>query len=342
MKIPTPLLTAATFLALAILTGCINESSSKVADNSDAQSALPQPPPSDRRVPNLVPEPINQIAPQELTAHKKQSDEPKEKSKEQANDSSNANSGELSNPSDEQNTKDESNDSLPTLQQALDNPVAPNDPVEPEEKVEEVQTIKIPDSWKRLSPKHEIWVDFAAKQVIAAGNICMNAGPLEVFACPRRTKEHESVVSVNALASQIHAALIAIGAEPGHPVKWQEEYQAATGPVIKIDVIWSKDGEQKKRQAQQMVLNVKTGKPMEENWVFGGSATFTDEESGETYYFGDSGELVCLSNFSTATLDVPVKSSDANEGLLYEANTKNIPDFNTKVYLVFKPELPKK
>ena len=38
-------------------------------------------------------------------------------------------------------------------------------------------------------------------------------------------------------------------------------------------------------------------------------------------------------------MDVPVKSSDANEGLMFEANTPNIPEVNTKVYLVFRPEL---
>lgn len=236
---------------------------------------------------------------------------------------------------------DDPDPELPSLAESLQNPAQDELEEQTEDAPPEIQTIDIPATWKRLSPKHEIWVDFAAKQVIAAGNICMTAGPLEMFACPRGTKEHESIVSLNALGSQIHTALLAMDVNPGHPVKWQDEYEAATGPVIHIDVVWSQDGQQKKIKAQQMVLNIKTEQPMIENWVFGGSATFTDE-SGETYYYGDAGELVCLSNFSTATMDVPVKSSDANEGLLFEANTKNIPEMNTKVYLVFKPEIVEK
>jgi hypothetical protein len=232
---------------------------------------------------------------------------------------------------------------LPDLDEVLSRPKEkePEEEQPAEVQTEQVQTIEIPSTWKRLSQQQEIWVDMKNKQVIAAGHICMNAGPLEVFVCPRHTKEHESVISVNALSSQIHAALLAVGAEPGHPVKWDEEYQPASGPVINISVIW-KDEEQNqivKRRGQEMVLNVVTGKVMQQNWVFGGSQVYTDPETGETFYYGDSGELVCLSNFSTATMDVPVKSSDANEGLLFAAHTPQIPDVGTKVYVVFEPVL---
>ena len=175
--------------------------------------------------------------------------------------------------------------------------------------------------------------------MIAGGHICLNAGMLEVFICPRQTKEHESVISVNALSSQVHAALLAVGAEPGHPVKWQDEYEPASGPVIQITLMWRDDdtGQVVKRRGQELVRNIDTGKVMQHDWVFGGSQTYTDPETGETYYYGDSGELVCLSNFSTATMDVPVKSSDANDGLLFEANTPLIPAVGTKVYVVFQP-----
>ncbi len=207
------------------------------------------------------------------------------------------------------------------------------------EVIAEVHTIPIPAEWKRLSEQQEIWVDLKSKEVIAGGHICLDGGMLEVFICPRQTKEHESVISVNALSSQVHAALLAVGAEPGQPVKWQDEYEAASGPVIQITVMWRDDetGQVIKRRGQELVRNIDTGKVMQHDWVFGGSQTYTDPETGETYYYGDSGELVCLSNFSTATMDVPVKSSDANDGLLFEANTPNIPPVGTKIYVVFKP-----
>ncbi len=232
---------------------------------------------------------------------------------------------------------------LPDLEQALaassqrDLERQNGDAAEPQE----VQTIEIPPTWKRLSQQQEVWLDMKNKQVIAGGHICMNAGPLEVFVCPRYTKEHESVVSVNALSSQIHAALLALGAEPGHPVKWEDEYQPAKGPVVEITIMWKDDQENQiiKRRGQEMVRNVVTDKIMQQDWVFGGSQVYTDPESGESFYYGDSGELVCLSNFSTATMDVPVQSSDANDGLLFAANSPRIPPVGTKVYVVFQPQV---
>ena len=227
---------------------------------------------------------------------------------------------------------------LPTLDEVLDQ--NSDTGVDDQENVEEeVHTIEIPKNWTRLFPAHEVWVDMKKKQVIAGGNICLNAGPLEVFVCPRYTKEHESVVSVNALAEQIHAALLAIGAEPGKPVQWIDEYKPASGDVIEVEVMWKQHEELIKRRGQELILNIKTGTTMKHDWVFGGSIVetleATEEHPESSYYLANSGELVCVSNFSTATLDIPVKSSDANEGLLYEANTPNIPDVGTKAYVLF-------
>ena len=64
----------------------------------------------------------------------------------------------------------------------------------------EKQTIEIPATWKRLGKKEEIWIDTKAKEVIIAGIVCLDQGPLEMFICPEGTKEHESVISANALS----------------------------------------------------------------------------------------------------------------------------------------------
>ena len=53
----------------------------------------------------------------------------------------------------------------------------------------------------------------------------------------------------------------------------------------------------------------------------------------------EAGDFICVSNFTTATLDVPIESSQSNEGLLFEANTDRIPELGTPVRLVLKPVL---
>jgi len=201
----------------------------------------------------------------------------------------------------------------------------------------EIQTIEIPGTWKRVGNDEEVWIDFKNKQVIVGGQICVRDGPLELFACPGYTKAHESIIAVNAIAWQIHSGLVALGVDPGEPVQWQPKYRAASGPIIDIHVIW-RDGEKViRRRAQEMVREFETKQMMRHDWVFGGSRIFEHQESGEKYYGADSGDLVCLSNFPEAMLDLPIDSSDANSNLLFEANTENIPELGTKVYVVFEP-----
>ena len=201
----------------------------------------------------------------------------------------------------------------------------------------EVQTIDIPESWTRVGKDYEIWIDKDAKKVIVAGHVVLQAGPLEMFICPRRTKEHESVISVNASSKLVHASLIAIGASPGKPVEWEPRYKPASGPIIDITVSWKEGDKVVSRRGQEMVRNFKTAKALEHDWVFGGSQIYETEETGQVFYYGDAGALACVSNFSTATMDLNIESSKADGNLLFEAFTENIPEVATKVYVEFKP-----
>ena len=198
------------------------------------------------------------------------------------------------------------------------------------------QTVKIEAKWKRLG-ENQIWINHEDKQVMVRGRICLQEGPLEMFACPGATKAHESVIASEAKASEIHASLEALGFPPGKPVQWDPKYTPAEGPLVKILVGWQEGDNFVQVNAREMVKVSGTDKPLEKDWVFAGSQIYHDNVSGEKIYYADSGEMVCLSNFSTAMLDVQIESSDAADGLLFEANKDKIPVPNTKVYMVFIP-----
>ncbi len=169
----------------------------------------------------------------------------------------------------------------------------------------------------------------------------MRQGLLEMFACPKGTKEHESIVSVNAKAYLVHTGLLAIGAHAGRPVQYDPVYQPATGDTIHVEVLWRDEAKHVvRRRAQDMVRQMKTRQPMGHEWVFAGSGFWQDERTGERYYQAEGGELICLSNFSTATLDLTVESSRDNADLLYEAFTENIPPLGTPVRLVLSVAPP--
>jgi hypothetical protein len=190
----------------------------------------------------------------------------------------------------------------------------------------------------KLSQTGAVWLDTKRKAVVVDGQVCLRAGQLEMFACPKGTKEHESIVSLNCQAQEVHAGLLAAGATPGTPVRFDPEYKPATGQIIDIYVLW-KDAEGKKHQvrAQDWIKNTKTGKALEYNWVFAGSGFWKDDETGHEHYKANGGDLVCVSNFTTATLDLPVESSQANADLMFEAFTDRVPPRGTKVRVVFIP-----
>ena len=179
--------------------------------------------------------------------------------------------------------------------------------------------------------------------MVVDGHVCLRDGQLEMFACPKGTKEHESVIALHTKAYLVHAALLAVGAKPGKPATWDPKYEPASGTVIDIHLLWTdKEGKRHRMKAQEWIKHVPTGKPMTHDWVFAGSGFWVDERTGEKHYQAEAGDLVCVSNFSTATLDLPVKSSQENSNLLFVANTDKIPPLQTKVRVVFIPRPPKK
>jgi hypothetical protein len=87
-------------------------------------------------------------------------------------------------------------------------------------------------------------------------------------------------------------------------------------------------------------------KELDVGWVFAGSGFYTDRQTGEKFYQAEGGDLICVANFSTATIDLAVLSSAENAELLYEAYTERIPPVGTPVTIelvpVFEKQPPEK
>jgi hypothetical protein len=199
-----------------------------------------------------------------------------------------------------------------------------------------------PAELTKLSQTGEVWFDKKRKAVVVDGQVSLREGQLEMFACPKGTKEHESVVALNCKADEVHAGLLAAGAKPGKPVSFDPEYKAATGQVIDIYVLWKDEkGEKHQVRAQEWIKDAKKDKAMSHDWVFAGSGFWKDEETGKEHYKANGGDLVCVSNFPTATLDLPIQSSDANDELMFVAYKEHVPARGTKVRVVFIPRVEK-
>jgi hypothetical protein len=209
-----------------------------------------------------------------------------------------------------------------------------------DEKVLPAPKLSAPVGAKKLPKPDEVWVDAKKKQVYVDGYVSLREGYLEMFACLVGTKEHESVVAVRTKAQTVHAALLAIGAKSGTPVEWQPKFKAPTGTEIEVEVRWLDDkGQWKAARAQDWIRNAETKKLMTYPFVFAGSGFWKEPETDKEYYMAESGDFICVSNFATAMLDVPIESSQSNEALSFAANTDKIPALGTPVRLVLTPKL---
>jgi hypothetical protein len=199
-----------------------------------------------------------------------------------------------------------------------------------------------PGNLKRLDPEQRVWIDLVAKQVVLQGEVCKAGYPLEFFAT-YSNRSYEAVLAVNVKPSIVHAGLLAIGATPGHPARFQPEFVPPEGAEVAIQCRW-KDakGKLQSAPAQHWIRNIKTRKELESNWIFGGSMFVTDDATGKKYYQADSGELICVLSLPTAMLDLPMRGYGAIEARQYEAFEEHLPPPGTPVTLLLKPVLASK
>lgn len=78
-------------------------------------------------------------------------------------------------------------------------------------------------------------------------------------------------------------------------------------------------------------------KQMDAHWVFSGSSFYEDEETKQKFYRAEDGDLICVANFGSATIDVATRSGNGSEDLLFEAWTERIPAVDTPVTIELIP-----
>ena len=73
------------------------------------------------------------------------------------------------------------------------------------------------------SDEKAIRIDKEKKVVIVEGKICLDEGPLELFACAEGGKEYESLVAIRGEPWQLHLCLLLLGLKPGGGPRFQRQ-----------------------------------------------------------------------------------------------------------------------
>ncbi|MFN0197522.1 MAG: YdjY domain-containing protein [Planctomycetaceae bacterium] len=113
---------------------------------------------------------------------------------------------------------------------------------------------ELPKGLVPLNKQETVLVDAKGKRLLLKAEVVMREGLLEMLLCLKQTKEHESILSVDAKAYTIHAGLLAIGAEQGTPVRYEPEFKPATGTPVAIYVQWIDDeGNRQRVRGQEWI-----------------------------------------------------------------------------------------
>ena len=185
-----------------------------------------------------------------------------------------------------------------------------------------------------------ITLDREARTVDIAAKVCLREAEfLEQFACSPDTREHESILVLNAQPSMIHTGMLLLGLEPGSPLTWVEEGDrvrtiAPRGPEVQVFIVTTDDeGEETVVPANTWVKDQKTDEPMVGNtWLFAGSKFV--EVNGEEMYVADAyGTAISLVSFGDDLLARAGDLTDQNDshGKVWGTNTEVIPAVGTEV-----------
>jgi hypothetical protein len=184
------------------------------------------------------------------------------------------------------------------------------------------------------------------RRVVIDATVCNRECQLELLLTGGlNQKKHEAILAADADASKIHAALLLAGAENGKPVNFLVDPPTPpSGTTIKITLEWKdKQGKLHQAPAQHWIKNAKTKKELKNDWVFAGSRVFNDPDGKRPpLYMANYGNLICLSNFDDAMLDVPVLSTKDNDDLVFQTWTERIPPVDTPVRVILEPMIQKK
>lgn len=191
------------------------------------------------------------------------------------------------------------------------------------------------------------------------GSVCLHRGELELVACTKGTKEHESILAIQAKPMHVHAALLLLGAQPGSPATRQAvgdptgrwvEIPPSGGAVDVSLVLRGVDGKLVERRISDFIAPSgrrsedparadQGGKFPTHTFLFAGSVLSGDGPGPRRYECDESGNVISLSTFGDELLCLPAIHSHDNGALLWEVNATHLPSVGSNITLRLRPRL---
>ncbi len=180
-----------------------------------------------------------------------------------------------------------------------------------------------------------IRIDWARRQVEADGVVNMRAGLIELFACTRQARGHESVVMIDGRAEHLFQALGLIGCVPGRPMRYtgpEGGVEPAWGYPLRIDVRTTGPEGAAVVPIERWLRPRDSDRPLERlSWVFAGSRPLPDGRLAAD----PEGTVVAVVDFPTALIALPESHPPRYAELWLDPRTEAIPPVGTPCTLIF-------
>jgi hypothetical protein len=190
-------------------------------------------------------------------------------------------------------------------------------------------------------------------------SVCLDEGALELIACTKGSKEHESVIVVGASPIHIHTALLLLGAKNGSPPRRQQIPEKATpdesphwidvppaGDLIDVFLEF-KDAAGKlterpisdfiTRSAKHARSSVAPEGPRPPRFpgtfIFAGSLLIDNGPGPRAYLAERSGHVISIASFGDEMLCLPGVHSQENGALMWSIDPTHLPKKGTPVIL---------
>ncbi|MBI1304597.1 MAG: hypothetical protein GC172_12560 [Phycisphaera sp.] len=201
----------------------------------------------------------------------------------------------------------------------------------------------VASEWTALTPL--VRVDRATRTVEFDAVAVLDVGFLEQLVCMVGTREHESIFAFEGKPSEIHAALLLVGALPGRPGHWREVTSAdgssaiegvppqGTDVAIEVEL---PDGAVRGIEwfVRASPISTASGAAPPSTFVFAGSRFVRNPRTHEERYAADgSGSLIGLVTFGDETIGAVEVIPDSAQAAapVWEVFTERAPTPGTRV-----------
>ena len=189
--------------------------------------------------------------------------------------------------------------------------------------------VKISDGVYKLG---KVDLDLNKKTVTIYGKSNMSYGLIELLACTKIGKTHESALVMDVQPIHLQTALILLGLNYGGNLRYQGDPRTPQGDRVRIWVEWEKDGQSERHRAEELVYNRATQTPMKRtDWVFSGSRT----NSNGVFMAQAVGTLITTFHDPDSIIDNPLPGG--SDDTVYIVNTKVAPPKGTPVKMIITP-----